>query len=75
MKVLIFGQLTDATAADEVYVDSPNDTEAIRQALLNEFPLLAEKKFVLAVNRKIIAEPVAVNEFDEIALLPPFSGG
>jgi sulfur-carrier protein len=75
MSIKVFGQLEDITQANEITVETVNDTEELLQLLFGKYVGLKEKKFKIAVNKKIIEEKTMLQPTDEIALLPPFSGG
>ncbi len=75
MNIKIFGQLEDITQANEIAVEAVNDTEQLLQLLFEKYPALKEKKFKVAINKKMIEEKTMLQSNDEIALLPPFSGG
>jgi sulfur-carrier protein len=75
MNIMVFGQLEDITGSSVIAVDNVSDTELLLQELYAQYPLLKEKKFLVAVNKKIITEKTAIGEQAEVALLPPFSGG
>jgi sulfur-carrier protein len=75
MNIKVFGQLEDIMQANEIAVESVADTEALLQLLFEKYPALKEKKFKIAVNKKMIEEKTMLQSNDEIALLPPFSGG
>ena len=75
VKILFFGQLTDATGVSELVLDKPSDTNALIQQLNALYPGLASKKYLVAVNARTIAENTMLEDNSTIALLPPFSGG
>ena len=75
MNIMVFGQLEDITKSSVVSIEAVKDTGLLLQKLYIGFPLLKEKKFLIAVNQKIIRQKTAIAEQDSIALLPPFSGG
>jgi molybdopterin converting factor small subunit len=43
--------------------------------LLLQFPTLNQQTFVIAVNHKMAEADLILTKGDEVALLPPFSGG
>ena len=45
------------------------------QELFLKYRLVEKENFSIAVNKKIISDEYIFNENDEIALMPPFSGG
>ena len=74
MQILLFGQLVDV-AGETVELDPVNDTDGLVKALHRQHPALANMKYVIAVDKKVITANQALHEKSEIALLPPFSGG
>jgi sulfur-carrier protein len=75
MNIKVFGQLEDITQSNEIIVETVADTEELIQFLFEKYAGLKEKKFKIAVNKKMIEEKTMLKPNDEIALLPPFSGG
>lgn len=73
-KVLFFGELKEMTGCLECPI-SAKDTNELRAMLLQKWPALGAKTFSLAVNRKMMQANTELNEADEIAVMPPFSGG
>ncbi len=73
IKVIAFGQIAEITGS-EVSVDA-TDTAELKARLDVQFPALENKKYAVAVNKKIVAGTVTLNENDEVALMPPYSGG
>lgn len=51
------------------------DTVQLAAWLHNSYPQLKGLSYVLAVNRKIIHDNTHLMQGDEVAVLPPFSGG
>jgi molybdopterin converting factor small subunit len=76
MNIRIFGPLEDITGSPSVALDSVRDTSELREKLLEAYPALRDRKFVIAVNNRIVQqEALDLNDRSEVALLPPFSGG
>ncbi len=77
MKILVFGQLTDIIGQHEYVMESIDEMKvsSLRQQLLNNYPALLGKKYLIAVNKKMADDNAKIEATDEIALLPPFSGG
>lgn len=80
--VLLFGRLKDAFGASSLAMPEGVGTAAeLRVMLATENPALAEtilaKTVRIAVNQEMVADEVGtrISEADEIALLPPLSGG
>jgi len=79
MRVLFFAQLKDATGcADlELALASPLNREQLWAKLLGKFPALAnhQKNVRLARNWEYADEQTVFSDGDEVALIPPVSGG
>jgi molybdopterin converting factor subunit 1 len=79
MRILFFAQLQDATGCDSVELApaSPLNAEQLWAELLKNFPkLAAHRSSVRLATRCEYAAPNAIFAADdEIALIPPVSGG
>ncbi|MGK9125002.1 MoaD/ThiS family protein [Olivibacter sp. SA151] len=75
ISILFFGQLTDITGCSQLKMDHVEDTDQLNAVLTDQYPLLTQTKYVIAINKKIIRTKVALSQEVEVALLPPFSGG
>jgi len=75
MTVRVYGMLAEITGSAALNYFEMNSIDELKSKLFSEFPALTEKKFSIAVNRKIVTGNPALNNSDDIALLPPFSGG
>ncbi|HSN08321.1 MAG TPA: MoaD/ThiS family protein [Hanamia sp.] len=75
MNIKVFGQLTDIFNGENINIENAADITELKNQLIELFPALSEKTFVIAVNKKIIHENLPLTQNAEIALLPPFSGG
>jgi len=73
IKIIAFGQIAEITGKE--FAIEANNILALKAALLEEFPALAEKKYAVAVNKKLVADNVTLLENDTVALMPPYSGG
>ncbi len=54
----------------------------LKERVLQTYPKLAKIPFIFAINYKIVSEPeadtpsaIAITPYDEIAIIPPISGG
>ncbi len=72
---MVFGQLQDITGSSLISIDNVTDTDMLLSKLSIQYPMLKEKKFLIALDKKIITKKTVINELQAIALLPPFSGG
>ena len=78
MRVLFFAQLQDATGCDCIELaPPPSNAEQLWQRLIETFPALAihQKNIRLARNWEYADMSTAFTDGDEIALIPPVSGG
>jgi sulfur-carrier protein len=75
VNILLFGQLTDITGIDTVVMEDIFDTNQLVSALHNQYPALSHTKYLIAVDKKVIAANTSITDHSTVALLPPFSGG
>ncbi len=79
MRILFFAQLKDATGCDttELNVASLLSTEQFWAELLKQFPKLAAHRTSvrLARNHEYAMPDARFSDGDEVALIPPVSGG
>lgn len=74
MHIIFFGRLAEI-AGNFVFVNAVADTDSLITSLHNTYPVLAEAKYVIAVDKEVITSNTLLNENSVVALLPPFSGG
>jgi MoaE-MoaD fusion protein len=78
MKVRLFAGLRERAGADEIDVDlADGATVADLLAALDSTPVggLPERSFIVAVNRSFATPQDRIAAGDEVALIPPVSGG
>ncbi len=75
MKLLFFGQIVDVTGSSELVLDTVTDTDTLREVLAEQFPQLANIRYVVAVDKQLSTANTPLNAQSVVALLPPFSGG
>ena len=80
MKVLLFGIAKDIIGASEFEVPSepkhPSTVLELKVVLVRLFPDFGKlSSFAVAVNSEYADEGVSLNKSDEIAIIPPVSGG
>ena len=79
VKVLFFGMLKDIVgrAEDHIEVADGARLESVFARYARQFPRLTdlESSIVLALNQEFCDRSAAIREGDEIAFLPPVSGG
>jgi sulfur-carrier protein len=76
-RIKAFGITKDIIGGKETVVEVEGRTVAeLRQHLTSAYPQLAGlRSLFIAVNHHYAADTVQLNETDEIALIPPVSGG
>ena len=74
IKIILFGKLADI-AGNSVSVTNVADTDRLVDALHKDYPALANTKYMIAVDKRVIKENTVLNNNSTVALLPPFSGG
>ena len=70
-----FGMLAEKMGTDSLEVENPGSSEVLKQQLVAQFPELKYMTFRMALDRKILQAETDISQGQEIALLPPFSGG
>ena len=78
--VKLFGSSREIMGKDMIRLkltDQMTTVRDLRKAILELYPSLHSSKihFAIAVNHKVAADTTALNHLDEVALLPPISGG
>lgn len=77
MRVMLFGIMKDIAAARTLTVDTAlPDVGALRQWLTSKYPAMQQLRSVMiAVNKTYATDDTALSPGDEIAVIPPLSGG
>ena len=79
MKVKCFGIARDFSGVDEVIITPENDAITIKELKLileSRYPQLTSiKNYFIAVNHEYAEDSVVISESDELAIIPPVSGG
>lgn len=78
-KILLFASLTDLfeTGEIELELESPTSVDRLVEMLEQNHPRLKEfeRRFRVAVNQEFVSDDFLVSPGDEVALIPPVSGG
>ncbi len=80
MDVLLFGIAKDIVGNSEIQITSkekiPNSVQELKDYLIRKFPDFGKlSSFAVAVNSEYAQDDVPLNRNDEIAIIPPVSGG
>lgn len=73
IKIIAFGQIAQIIGK-EIYVKA-TDVVSLKITLQNHFPALAEVKYAMAINKKLVKGNINLTQNDTVALMPPYSGG
>jgi len=75
MQVKFFGRLAEITGKSEITIAAFPDILSLMEELNRMYHGLGEQTYLIALNRKVVSGNHRLQEEDELALLPPFSGG
>jgi molybdopterin converting factor small subunit len=75
VKVLFFGILEEVVGTNCKHYREIKSIGDLKLRLEDDFPEIAHYNFRIAHNNEIINGDSLLNDGDEIALLPPFTGG
>lgn len=75
INIYLFGQLCEIAGGDRLVMHGVKDTDELQIKLKQQFPGFAASKYLIAIDKKMIRENTPINGKNDIALLPPFSGG
>jgi sulfur-carrier protein len=75
IKIILFGQLGDVAGSNEILLKSVTDTKDLQEQLKKQYPAVAASKYIITIDKKMIQGNTLLQENNQVALLPPFSGG
>lgn len=77
VSVLLFAALREALGTPQIEIDVPESARVrdVLEQLRSNHPTLAGRRFAIALNRSYGTEDQMLSEGDQIALIPPVSGG
>lgn len=73
--VRFFGKISDITGEPLIQVPYSGNLDEIMKSLRAKYPGLKNQSYLVTVNKQVRIKEAHLNPGDEIALLPPFSGG
>lgn len=73
--IKIFGVLAEKLPSSNFEFPYYPSTDELLSRLREEYPSLESFNFSIAVNKQLVQENILLKGQEEIALLPPFSGG
>lgn len=73
IKVIAFGQIAEITGK-EIALEA-SDINSLKIILAKKFPALSDRKYAIAVNKKLVQGNFDLSQNDTVALMPPYSGG
>ena len=75
-KVLFFANLKDIVGQESISLDLKDKTVAqVKELLLEQYPTLPLDNCMAAVNEEFAIDTDIIKENEEIAFIPPVSGG
>lgn len=75
LKIKYFGMIAETINKSEEDIKFLGNLDLLTLELEGEYPKLKDLNYKFAVNQTLVATNITLKENDEIALLPPFSGG
>jgi molybdopterin converting factor small subunit len=74
IKIQLYGQMKQITGESELTTDAI-DTDGMMKEMMARFPLLEKLTCLIAVDRNVVQTNTVIKAGQELALLPPYSGG
>jgi molybdopterin converting factor small subunit len=74
VNIQLFGQLKQIAGVSELTMEVA-DTDGLIKEMLSRFPMLEKLNYLIAVDRNIVQSNTVIKAGQELALLPPYSGG
>ena len=75
LTIKVFGELEEYLNTNTLQIEYCSNVGELKSVLLNKYPELSKHTFKIAVNLVMVDNNHCLNLDDEVALLPPFSGG
>jgi len=74
VKIQLYGQLKQMAGVSELSLDV-KDTDGLKNEIAARYPEINDLTYLIAVDRNIVQVNTPVKAIQELALLPPYSGG
>jgi molybdopterin converting factor small subunit len=74
VKIQLYGKLKQVTGVSELILDA-EDTDGLLKEFAARFPLIENLPCLIALDRTIVQTNTPIKAGQELALLPPYSGG
>ena len=75
VNVILFGLLKELAGSGNIILENIGDTETLVSAMHKKFPAMANKKFIIAVDKQVVSANTTLKNNSTVAFMPPFSGG
>lgn len=77
MNILLFGVIRETAGTDKIsWVDELSTLNELKKSIEEKYPFLKKSPYRFAVNQKLVTDmDIHLTQADNVALLPPFSGG
>jgi molybdopterin synthase sulfur carrier subunit len=75
VKVLFFGVLAEVTGTSCKHFYDVRTVGDLKIRIADEFPEIVHYNFRISLNSVLTDNDPALNDNDEVALMPPFAGG
>lgn len=75
IKVLFFGALSELTGKQVEKIELLGGLDELLEIVKQMYPDIKGVKFTAAINQEINSSKKELSDGDEVALLPPFTGG
>jgi molybdopterin synthase sulfur carrier subunit len=75
VKVLFFGVLSEIAGTGIKFYDKVKSIEHLKLRVADDFPEIIHYNFKVSLNNELINDDAELMNNDEVAFLPPFSGG
>lgn len=77
VRVKLFAHTRELIGKEEIRLKLADQTTVgdLRKMISKMYPALSTKTFAIAVNHKVADDSTKISQLDEVAILPPVSGG